>query len=485
MAAASGLRPVTVGVQTNVQAEEIPVDNVVMNFTSDMEVLVGLEEIMGTANCGSCQPVTQQQWFRGEQRCQNTSVCWPCSALSNVVAQSGYMTHEVAAGAMGLDTAVVAAKAGGDLNFVRAMNVMYDYLVQNKGQRKALSHYGAVRRTKQRAKQDIVRKVNPNDRWTMMMQGEGRCGILVYKDEGNVVYKCVLDILVPGNLLNKEKSGDVLEAIMGMLYLHSFEPDSVGKYGWAAQYVPELEQMITDYIEDRGQLALMLDTDAVRNAEVVNENHLVRRLSVMVQPMVEQVREMGNVVDTQRIAMETMVDRFNAVNERSAVARELISNLGNQVGGSAAVLLELRAMVNALATRVERIETQNDAIVARVDNPGVQAAGAQVQEPPNIAYQVVMQDGAEKVALEAAVEAYRERWAEWLNAQVKSRAEFDALMATQAREMSEGMRICRRGSTRPSRTGTSTTVVTARILGSGWGTSGGWVCGSWRPGARR
>ena len=86
MAGASGLRPVTVEVQTNVQAEEIPVVNVVMNFTSDMDVLVGLEEIIGDANCGSCQPVTQQQWFQGEQRCRKTSTCWPCNALSNVVA---------------------------------------------------------------------------------------------------------------------------------------------------------------------------------------------------------------------------------------------------------------------------------------------------------------------------------------------------------------------------------------------------------------
>ncbi len=121
--------------------------------------------------------------------------------------------------------------------------------------------------------------------------------------------------------------------------------------------------------------------------------------------------------------------------------RGRISNVGNQVGGSAGVLLELRALVNALAVRVGRIETQNDAIVARVDNPGVQAAGAQAQEPQNIAYQVVMQDGAEKVALEAVVETYRENWADWLNDQVKGRAEFDAIMATQARGMSEGMRI--------------------------------------------
>ena len=98
----------------------------------------------------------------------------------------------------------------------------------------------------------MERKENPNNRRGMLMQlDDGQKGVVVYSDEGNLVYKNYLDGMVPTNELSREKSGDVVEAILGMMWLHQVEEGF--DFDWTEKVIPQMEQEIMDLVEtDQG-----------------------------------------------------------------------------------------------------------------------------------------------------------------------------------------------------------------------------------------
>ena len=156
--------------------------------------------------------------------------------LNNARVSKTYVCKGVASAAAGLNQAVCSLK---DMNMVVAVRATWTYLYENPTQGKALSHFSAVRVGGQRALKMAAKKLNPNNLWLMLVEGAGgQTGVVVYIDQGNVVYKNFLDRVIPTSAFGAPVSGDVVESIMAMMSLHQMEPNFVGKYPWTEKVIP-------------------------------------------------------------------------------------------------------------------------------------------------------------------------------------------------------------------------------------------------------
>ena len=153
---AMGLKPVQVASMPMLNMVAVAESEERQMFKHDMAVLVNLTEMKGEVNCGDGKATN---YWGTEQRCGDTRKCYVCSGRNNVRRSKTYVCEDVKSAAAGLDQVV---RSMTDLVMVGAAQAMYGYLKDNPDQRKALSHFGAVRVTRQRAMKMMERKVSPN-----------------------------------------------------------------------------------------------------------------------------------------------------------------------------------------------------------------------------------------------------------------------------------------------------------------------------------
>ena len=121
-------------------------------FRHDVDVMVFLTEMKGRANCGHGKGT---EFWSGQQMCGDTGKCYVCSGVANGKKLADCMNEQVRAGADGLNQVVRTLWAQGEQDRKSTVVKMYEYLYEHAKQRKALSRYGAVRRTRQRAMQEM------------------------------------------------------------------------------------------------------------------------------------------------------------------------------------------------------------------------------------------------------------------------------------------------------------------------------------------
>ena len=435
-------------VMTPVEVEKVDGPSVPMGvpkdrqyFSHDMKTMVGLDEMEGSVICGAGKA---GDYTNLKQLCGNTGKCYFCSALANGRKLKDCMKESVRAGAVGLNQAVRNLWDQGVRDHRKTVETMYDYLVkpENVQQRKDLSHYGAVRVTRDRARANMGNGMSPNNLWVMLVvRDDGKSGIVVYSDEGNLAYKAYLDWIVPKNDLAREKSGDVVEAILGMLWLHQtvegFDSERTGKG------IRQREQEIMDMVEtDVGGGTRYVVTTPTTGDEM-KEN--IEKLQLMVQKVGELVEPTKNQVDAMCGAMESMregvmtiVHKLDHLHDVSGKGRNESMKL---MSTSSSTMGEIKTTVDALNDKITQVGVQNDRILVKLDGVTTVKAGDDEAKKHEYGWNVLVDDEEEKERLRALLEEYyRERHSVWLEAQTKTKQQVKELLDLGVEDMNDGLK---------------------------------------------
>ena len=372
-------------------------------FSHDMKTMVGLDEMEGSVICGAGKG---GDYTNLKQLCGNTGKCYFCSALANGRKLKECMKESVRAGAVGLDQAVRILWGQGVRDHRKTMETLYDYLVkpENVQQRKALSHYGAVRVTRDRAIANMGSGMSPNNLWVMLVVGEdGKNGIVVYCDEGNLAYKAYLDWIVPKNDLAREKSGDVVEAILGMLWLHQ-TVEGFDDFDWTEKVIPQMEQEIMDMVEtDVGggtRYVVTTPTTGDEMKENIEKLQLmVQKVGELVEPTRGHVEEMLGAMEVMKEAVMSVVYKLDHLHDVSGKGRNESMKL---MSTSTSTMGEIKSTVDALNDKITQVGVQNDKILGKLDGVTAVKTGDGEAKKHEYGWNVMVDDEEEKEVAKAA-----------------------------------------------------------------------------------
>ena len=272
----------------------------------------------------------------------------------------------------------------------------------------------------------------------MMQLDDGQKGVVVYSDEGNLAYKNYLDGMVPSNGLSREKAGDVVEAILGMLWLHQMEGMT---YEWVEKVVPEVEQGIMDLVETDQPVGMSGPTTAATNEMAENIEKvqaLVQKVGEIVQPTKDHVVAMLGAVEMMREAVMTVVGKLDNLHDVSAKGRS--ESLGVMTS-SATALMEVKNTVDALSNGVVQMEAQKiDKILVKLDEVGTVKKDDNEEKKTVGGWSVVVEDDDEKARLRDILEGFRDKRGEWLDAQTRTQDQVAELLDLATEDLNDGLK---------------------------------------------
>ena len=223
-------------------------------YSMQMDTFVWNSEVPNERTC---------QFGRGDingRKCGDTRKCVVCSAI-RCHAQYGDYTEIHRASEVLLryiDTKLESFTEDQDKN----ADIIFEYLKDRPVERKAISHYGAVRLQRAEVQAILNGQDSLNNFWVIatMIPGIKEQGYVyaMYQDQGNAIYSNYFNErkFVNGREFSQEKKGDLIECVLalGWLYLRMVNHQKE-KYAFIKKMVPWFEQGISDYKSSYGRVA--------------------------------------------------------------------------------------------------------------------------------------------------------------------------------------------------------------------------------------